>query len=286
MSTTTLELISSACLWLAFTGLIGATVSFAHEWLQRREFILRPQIIAGISGVLLLVSVGAKALSTDASLFTGSNQLIYAAVATVTLYFVAEYALKIKGYGTFATGIAAALLAFAQVLSRTTSDIAPITGETADVLNSAATWFHVSLIVFANVLFLVGAVLAGLYLYQTHALKSRSNSLISRRLPSLSSLEKVGSRAIRFALPFYVAGQLLGSIRAAIVSPDWWLDARIVVSGLVTIVYLVYTVLYTRNKTSGQATALIAVGGGALVIVLMVLARALPAGFHIFGVVS
>ena len=286
MSTATLELIASTLLWLAFTGLIGATVSFAHEWLQRREFVIKPQVILGVSGALLGSSVIAKALSTDAPLFTGSNQLIYATIATIALYFVGEYVLKFKGFGTFASGIAVGLLAIAQVIARTAGDIAPVTGETADLLNSVATWFHVSLIVFANVLFLVGAVLAVLYLYQTRALKTHSNSLISRRLPSLSNLEKVGSRAIRFALPFYVAGQLLGAIRAAMVSPDWWLDARIVVSGLITIVYLAYTVLYTRNKTSGQTTALIAVGGGVLVIILMVIARVLPMGFHIFGVVS
>lgn len=286
MSTATLELVASAFLWLAFTGLIGATVAFAHEWLQRREFIIRPQVIMAASGVLLAVSVGAKLLSTDATMFTGANQLIFASLATIALYFFAEYTLKIKGYGTFGAGIAAALLTIAQVRSRTAGDIAPLIGDTENLLNSSATLFHVGLINFANVLYLFGAVVAVLYIYQTRALKTHSNSLISRRLPSLSSLEKVGSRAIRFALPFYAAAQLLGSIRAARVSPDWWLEPLVVVSGLITLVYLIYTVLYTRNKTSGQATAWIAVGGGVLVIILMVLAGMPTTGFHFFGAVS
>lgn len=273
-------------LWLAFAGLCASTALFGFEWLLRRPSLVSPKWVLGLAGVLLLASVVARAVTGGGQLFTGAFQLIYAAVATVALFFITELSLKMRGYGTFFAAVAAVFVALAQV----TLGAAPVTAadpQTAALVYNGGTWFHVSLITLASVMFLVGALTSGLYIYQARALKHHVNSLLARRLPSLASLERMSSRAVRMGLPFYLAGQLLGSIRAAVVAPEtWWYDRLIVLSGVISIVYIAYVVAYARKSTSGQVTAWIAVVGGALVITAAVMARLFPPAFHIFGSVS
>lgn len=63
-------------------------------------------------------------------------------------------------------------------------------------------------------------------------------------------------------------------------------DPRVLVSAIVAATFLAFIVMYYRNRTSGVVTAWVAVVGGLLVIVLMIIARTLPVGFHLFGVIT
>ena len=278
--------IEIAFLWLAFAGLAASAVLFGYEWLLRRPTFISPKWVISVSGVVLLASVVARALTGGGHLFTGTFQLVYAAVATIAFFFVTEISLKMRGFGTFFAAVAAVLVALAQITLGAVP-VATADAETAALVYNGGTWFHVSLITVASVMFLVAALTSGLYMYQGRALKRNATSLLSRRLPSLASLERMSSRAVRIGLPFYLAGQLLGALRAAVAAPEtWWYDRVIMLSGIVSLVYLGYVVMYARQKASGQATAWVAVLGGVLVIVLAIMARLFPPAFHIFGSVS
>lgn len=272
--------------WVAFASLVGAAVLFGYEWLVRRKPTVAPEIVAGAGGILLALAVIGNIVGTEGRVLTGSNQIIFVALALVAFFFVAQYGFKMQNTGVFLITISATLLAVAQLTSGARTDIAahPQVGE---FLDSALIVFHVGLIVFANMFFLVAGVSAILYLVQSRALKQHTNSTFARRLPSLATLERLSARMVVVGLPFYMAGQFMGIHRAIVVDAvGWWADPRIMLSGLISIVWVAHVVLYARNKASGQLTAWIAVVGMVLVVALMILSRVLPMGFHVFGVVG
>lgn len=270
--------------WLSFLGVLAASVIFAYELLLKRNIRVKPQWVSIASFVALFASIGFNSAVKGGTPFTGDNILVLAAWGLLIIYFIFEYLTKMKNFGIIMVPIATVLLGWAQFVGSRTS-IAPNYDQLTAQMDATGIVIHVTLIVFANVLFLVGAASSGLYLYQSRMLKRNATNLLSRRLPSLLSLEKLSSRAIIVALPIYFSAQMFGIIRAISIDvAGWWADIRVVVSGLVIIVFIGYLVLFQRNKTSGQTTAVLALIGGLIVIILMILARVYPYGFHVFGV--
>lgn len=282
-----MEQAAAVLFWLAFAGVIGASVVFAYELLLRRNIRVNPRLVTFVSLLALTASIGFNSSANKGTPLTGANQLILAAWALLILYFVVEYVFKFENYGMVVVPISGVLMIVAQFVAATRADIAPIPELMSHQMNSFSIGFHVGLIIFANMLFLVGAVVSALYLYQASNLKKHKNTLLTRRLPALANLERLASRLIIVALPIYVAGQTLGIVRAISVDvAGWWADPRIMLSGLVMLIYLLYIILFHRNNVSGQTTAYIAIVGAIAIIVLMVLARLLPVGFHVFGVIG
>jgi hypothetical protein len=84
----------------------------------------------------------------------------------------------------------------------------------------------------------------------------------------------------------YTAGLSLGIVRAMQVDVGgWWLDPRIMMSGVVLLTFAVYLVMVYRHDVSSRTSAWVAVTGFAFVVILAIIARTLPVGFHIFGIV-
>jgi ABC-type transport system involved in cytochrome c biogenesis permease subunit len=142
----------------------------------------------------------------------------------------------------------------------------------------------VALIVFGNAGFAFGAVSAGLYLWQEGQLKHHKSNAITRRLPSLATLQLIARRAIGFAFPVYTAGLLLGILRAVDAKvPQWWFDARIMMSGIVWLTFGAYLWVVYRHEAPTRTSSWIAVAGFVLVVILAIVARTVPVGFHVFG---
>lgn len=282
-----MEQAAAILFWISFAGFVAASVLFAYQLLLRRPVAVPPQMVTGIVLIVYTISIGLNSVANGGTPMTGSNQLILASWALFVLFFVVEYVLKFKHYGGVLVPVGVIFMGIAMVTSRGTQALAPVSSSISQQMDSAGIAFHVALIVFANMLFIIGSVASALYLYQAHQLKNHSTSLLSRRLPSLTNLERLASRSITFALPVYLGGQLLGVIRAINVdAAGWWADPRVMLSGAVFIVFALYMILLLRNKISGQANAWIAIFGGVLVIGLMIIARVLPIGFHVFGVIG
>lgn len=270
--------------WIAFLAVLSATVVFAYELLLKRNIRIHPKWITVGAFIALTQSIGLSSSVNKGTSLGGANMLVLGAWGLLIVYFIFEFYTKLKNYGIIMVPISTLLLAWAQLIGNKTA-LAPNIELLSAQMDATGIVIHVTLIVFANVLFLVGAAASLLYLYQSRMLKKNANSLLSRRLPSLSSLETLASRAIIVALPIYFSAQIFGTMRAIAVDVDaWYLDVRVVTSGVVLILFAAYLLLFSRNKTSGQTTAIIAVVGGLAVIVLMILARVVPVGFHLFGV--
>lgn len=273
--------------WISFAGFVAASVLFAYQMLLRRPVKIPPQMVTGIVLIIYTMSIGLNSVANGGTPMTGANQLVLASWALFVLFFIVEYVLKFKQYGGVLVPVGVVFMAIAMLVSKGSKDIAPISSNISQQMDSMGIAFHVGLIVFANMLFLIGAIASALYLYQAKQLKAHSTSLLSRRLPSLANLERLASRSITIALPIYLGGQLLGIIRAIRVdAAGWWADPRVMLSGAVFVVFAIYMILMLRNKISGQANAWIAIFGGVLVVSLMVIARVLPVGFHVFGVIG
>jgi len=271
--------------WFALALYISATVLYAYQFVLKRSSVgWWARFFTGAGFICQTLSIGAASMATGGTQLNGANQLMLASWALVLLYFVMEHLIKIKIYGTFLIPVAVVFMAAAEIL---THFAAGPTSLTPVQLTQLASWrvaFHVALVVFANAGFAFGAVSAALYLWQESQLKNHHSNIVTRRLPSLATLQTVARRSISFAFPVYTAGLLLGIIRAIEESvSSWFFDPRIMIAGVVWLTFGFYLTLVYRHNASSRTTSWVAVLGFILVVILAVAARTVPAGFHVFG---
>jgi ABC-type transport system involved in cytochrome c biogenesis permease subunit len=276
--------VSAVLFWFALALYIGATVLYAYQFVLRRSKVgWWARFLTGAGFICQTLSIGAHSIATHGTQLTGANQLMLASWALVLLYFVMEHVIKIKVYGTFLVPVAVLFMAAAQIVGGISGG-ATIPASEEVLLNNWRVGFHVALIVFGNAGFAFGAVSAGLYLWQEGQLKRHRSNVVTRRLPSLATLQLIARRAIGFAFPVYTAGLLFGVLRAINAQvPAWWFDPRIVMSGIVWLTFAIYLWMVYRHEASSRTTSWVAVVGFVLVVVLAIVARTVPVGFHVFG---
>lgn len=279
-----MEQASAVLFWFALALYISATVLYAYQFVLKRSKVgWWARFLTGAGFICQTASIGAHSIATSGTQLTGANQLMLASWALVLLYFVMEHLIKIKIYGTFLVPVAVIFMAAAQIIGGLVGQ-AELTAVQVAQLDDWRVAFHVALIVFANAGFAFGAVSSALYLFQEGQLKSHKSSTLTRRLPSLSTLQSVGRRAISFSFPVYTAGLLLGIIRAIEVQiPQWWFDPRIMLSGLVLVTFGTYLTLVYRHQATNRTTSRVAIVGFVFVVILAVIARTATTGFHVFG---
>lgn len=279
-----MEQISAVLFWFSLALYIGATVLYAYQFVLRRAKTgWWARFLTGAGFICQTLSIGANSIAEGGTPLSGPNQLMLASWALVLLYFVMEHVIKIKIYGAFLIPIAVFFMGAAEILGGFSTP-ATLTAVQLAQLDNWRVTFHVALIVFANAGFAFGAISSGLYLFQAAQLKSHRSSIITRRLPSLGTLQTMGRRAISFSFPVYVAGLVLGMIRAVEAGIDqWWFDPRIMLSGIVLVTFGAYLALVYRRNASARTSAWVAVVGFVFVVILAVIARTIPVGFHLFG---
>jgi len=275
---------SAVLFWFALALYIGATVLYAYQFVLRRHKVgWWARFFTGAGFICQTLSIGLQSQAIGTTKLTGANQLMLASWALVLLYFVIEHVIKIKVYGTFLIPVAVLFMAAAQIVGGVSGG-APIPVAEQALLNNWRVGFHVALIVFGNAGFAFGAVSAGLYLWQEGQLKRHKSNVVTRRLPSLATLQLIARRAIGFAFPVYTAGLLLGILRAIDARvPQWWLDPRIMMSGVVWVTFAAYLWMVYRREAPTRTTSWVAVVGFVFVVILAIIARTVPVGFHVFG---
>jgi len=272
-------------MWLSLAALAGATVSYAYYFLSKRAtFSWYASFLTGLGFLCLTASIGLHSSSSEGSRLVGAYSLVLAAWALLLVYFIVEHLIKLKVYGTVLVPAALLALVVAQLMGAgaPVGHIAP--GEVA-LLENWRVAVHVVLIVFGNAGFLIGATASAAYLGLEAQLKSHRTSTLFKRLPSLAQTDLIARRAVAFAFPVYSGGLLLGVLRALETDQaGWFADPRVMLSGVVWVVFAFYLYLQYGRGVSGKTAARVALVGAALVIALAVLARTVPMGFHIFAV--
>ncbi|MDP2181994.1 MAG: cytochrome c biogenesis protein CcsA [Actinomycetota bacterium] len=270
--------------WIALALLIGATVLYAYQFVTKRAaFSWWARFLTGAGFLTLTASIGLRSRVTGGTVLTGPyNTIVLLGWALLLVYFVVEHLIKIKTYGTFLVPAAVGLLIIAQFLSGATPK--GLSAEELSLLDSWRVGIHVALITFANAGFAIGGAASLLYIIQDSQLKQHKTTVLFRRLPSLAKTQTLARRPIVLGFPLYTAGMLLGMIRAIETDVQgWWADPRIMMSGVVWLCFCAYLVLLYRHGASRRTTSYIAVAGLVFVIVLAVIARMLPVGFHVFA---
>jgi ABC-type transport system involved in cytochrome c biogenesis permease subunit len=271
--------------WFALALYIGATVLYAYQiFLKRPKIGWWARFLTGAGFICQTLSIGANSMATHGTTYSSANQLMLASWALVLLYFVMEHLIRIRVYGAFLIPVAVVLMMISQVLGGPTNQAQLLTNLQREQLTSWRVAFHVALIVFANAGFAIGAVSSALYLFQETQLKRRTSNAFTRRLPSLATLQTVARRSIGFAFPVYTAGLLLGIIRAIEFSiTNWWFDPRIMLAGIVWLIFGAYLLMVYRHDSSTRTTSWVAIVGFVLVVIVAIVARTVASGFHTFG---
>ncbi len=272
-------------MWVTMAMLACATILYAYHFLSKRaSFSFYATLFTGAAFLFLTASVGLHSSAVEGSRLWGPYSMVLAAWALVLVYFVVEHLIHLKVYGTVLVPVALGLLVVAQIIGAGLPVTPPPPAELA-LLENWRVIVHVVLIVFANAGFLVGAAASGAYLGLEAQLKGHRTSTLFKRLPSLGQTDLVARRAVAFAFPAYSAGLLLGILRALETDVSmWWADPRIILSGVVWAIYAAYLYLHYARNMSARTAARIALVGAVFVIALSIVARTVPAGFHIFAV--
>lgn len=281
----TLHLLESLAMWLTMALLAGATVLYAYHFLSKRaSYSFYASLLTGAAFLCLTASIGLHSSVVEGSRLYGPYSLVLAAWAIVLVYFAVEHLIRLKVYGTVLVPLALVLLASAQLLGAGATS-ASIPAAEAALVENWRIGFHVALIVFANAGFFIGAAASGAYLGLEAQLKKHRTATLFKRLPSLAQTDQVARRSISFAFPAYTGGLLLGVLRAVETQvPMWWLDPRIIISGVVWVIYGVYLYLHYGRSVTGKTAAIVALVGVVFVIALAVIARSPElAGFHTFA---
>jgi ABC-type uncharacterized transport system permease subunit len=271
--------------WLAMAFYVAATVLYGYQVVTRRAVLSWYATFATGAGFLLhTASIGLRSSATDGTELTGANVLVLMAWALVLVYFLVEHLMKVKTYGALLVPAALVMMLIAQVLGVSRGVLADVTPEQAVLLDNWRVGIHVALISFANAGYAIGAAASLMYVLMERQLKARKATKLFSRLPSLAQTERVAWRSVLWAFPLYSAGLILGVLRAIETDVSlWWADIRVVLSGLVWLVFAAYLVLRWRHGWQGRRGAYLLLAGFVLVVVLAVVARTIPAGFHVFG---
>lgn len=271
--------------WLAMAFYVAATVLYGYQVATRRAVLSWYATFATGAGFLLqTASIGLRSSATDGTELTGANVLVLMAWALVLVYFLVEHLMKVKTYGALLVPAALVMMLIAQVLGVSRGVLADVTPEQAVLLDNWRVGIHVALISFANAGYAIGAAASLMYVLMERQLKARKATKLFSRLPSLAQTERVAWRSILWAFPLYSAGLILGVLRAMETDVSlWWADIRVVLSGLVWLVFAAYLVLRWRHGWQGRRGAYLLLVGFVMVVALAVVARTIPAGFHVFG---
>jgi ABC-type uncharacterized transport system permease subunit len=131
---------------------------------------------------------------------------------------------------------------------------------------------HVGLVLAAFAGFTLAAALSAFYLWQERRLKRREVTILRRRAPSLTTLDRLASRAVLFSLPALTLGLAVGLAR--LLADGERIDALVAVTAGTWVVWSSYLLLRMTRGWSGRRAAYLALAGFALVIVVRL---ALPA---------
>lgn len=264
--------------WFATVAYVAATVLYAYFFLSKRAaYSWYATFFTGAGFLCHTASVGLRSVAEHGTDLSGPNTLILSAWALVFAYFVVEHLIRMKVYGTLLVPVSLILMTTSQLLTVKVGAASPL-------VENWKIGIHVALIVFANAGFFIAGVGALAYLVQESQLKRHRTSVLFKRLPSLANIDLLSRRAVAFAYPAYSAGLLLGVFRAIETDPPgWWADPRVMLAGLVWGVFGTYIVLHYTQRASARTTAWLALVGVLAVSVLAVIARTVPAGFHVFG---
>ena len=211
-------------------------------------------------------------------LFGLRETLSFLAWTLVIAYWMAHFRYQAKALGAFITPLVAVLVTAAMLVQNTENMSA------GTMTDGVAAWLfpvHTTLLIFAYASFFVVFAASVMYLWQERELKLKTFSALFHRLPSLTTVDDIGSTAAGIGFTLLSLGIITGVIWSSQRSGRLWHnDPKEVFALLTWLLYL--TMIHYRTHWRGRKSALIGVAGFGLVIFTFLGTR-LMGGYHVFG---
>ncbi|MGZ4787721.1 MAG: cytochrome C assembly family protein [Terriglobales bacterium] len=245
-------------LWLRITVLfyaVGllyglAAVSRPCTWLAKYVVPL-----VGIGMVFHFVSLAETAMMSGHLSLTVMS--VYDSESLLAFLIMAVFMVVYAVYRTTSPGIFLFPLAFLVTFAAAIAQQPPVFS--TPMMRSGWLFVHIAMIFTGYAALFLSFAASLLYLAHEKALKSKQQTSITMRLPSLSVIDDIGYKALLLGFPFMTFGLIAGSVVAqAKFGPTWFFDPKVVLSLLMWAVYMV--LLYTRwnNGWRGRKAAYLA----------------------------
>jgi HemX protein len=187
-----------------------------------------------------------------------------------------------SGTGFFVAAVAFLLQAVSSVTigSETTAEIKPLLRD--PIFN-----LHVTTSVFGYAALILAAIYGGLYLLLYHALRRNEYGALFEHIPSLSRLERYGTRATAVGFVFLTLSIALGWMLLERFPPvsttgNLLLDPKVLTTLLVWLVFGVTLLLRKVVHVEGRKLVLFWMSGFALTVLSMTIVNAVATNFHSF----
>ncbi len=211
-------------------------------------------------------------------LFHLHETISFLAWALVIAYGLAIYRYRIQALGLFLLPLAS-LLVLLSNFARGDSGL-PATR----VTEGSAAWLfpvHTTMLLAAYTSFFVAFAASVMYLWQERELKNKTFSALFHRLPSLTTVDDIGTTTASIGFTLLTLGIITGMIWSTARSGHLWHNDPIEFAALLTwVLYL--TLLHYRTQWRGRRAAWLGIAGFALVLCTFIGAFFLG-GYHVFG---
>jgi ABC-type uncharacterized transport system permease subunit len=202
--------------------------------------------------------------------------LSFLAWAMVIAYALALYRYNARAFGAFTLPIVALLVVASAVVRDAASPRA--------VSGGASAWLfpvHTTLLFFAYTAFFIVFAASVMYLWQERELKLKTFSAFFHRLPSLTTVDDIGTTAATVGFTLLSLGIITGMLYSSARNGRIWHNDPIEIAALLTwILYL--ALIHFREQWRGRKAAWIGIVGFAIILSTVVTALVMGS-YHFFG---
>jgi ABC-type uncharacterized transport system permease subunit len=267
-------------LYAALAAYVTAAIHYVLAFMHKRRAVERVALLSVACGFVVHTAAILADWIGDGHypLFHLHETISFLAWTIVVAYGLALYRYRAQALGIFTLPLVA-LLVFASNLMRGASDMRPEL-----VTDGSAAWLfpiHTTLLLFAYASFFVAFAASVMYLLQERELKLKTFSAIFHRLPSLSTVDDIGSTAASIGFTLLSLGIMTGILWSSARNGRMWHNDPIEIFAVMTwVLYL--TMIHYRTQWRGRKAAWLGVAGFALVVCTF-LGALLMGGYHVFG---
>jgi ABC-type uncharacterized transport system permease subunit len=266
-------------LYVALTGYVIAAIHAVLAFVNKRRSAERIALYSVVAGFAAHTGALVVDWVSDGHypLFSTPEALSFLAWTLVLAYWLVTYKYPLRALGAFLLPVVSVLVFVSQVV-RGSATLAA-----SRVTDGGAAWLfpvHTTLLLFGYASFFVAFSASVMYLWQERELRMKKFSAIFHRLPSLNTVDDVGSTAASVGFTLLTLGIVTGVIWSQARSGRMFHNDPIELFALLTwVLYL--TMLHYRVQWRGRRAAWLGVAGFTLVLCTFVGAVALG-GFHVF----
>jgi ABC-type uncharacterized transport system permease subunit len=266
-------------LYAALIGYVIAAIHAVLAFVNKRRAAERIAFYSVLAGFAAHTGALVADWAQDGHypLFSTPEALSFLAWTLVVAYWVATYRYPLRALGAFLLPFVS-LLVFVSQIVRGSAALAA-----SRVTDGGAAWLfpiHTTLLLFAYSSFFIAFSAGVMYLWQERELRLKKFSAVFHRLPSLTTVDDVGSTAASIGFTLLTLGIVTGVIWSQARSGRMFHNDPIELFALLTwVLYL--TLLHYRVQWRGRRAAWLGVAGFTLVLCTFVGAVALG-GFHVF----